>query len=88
VISKRVDDDFVLQVKDNGCGMSDKVKEKVFEPFFTTKDVGEGTGLGLSISHGIAESHGGSFEVESEIKVGTTFTLTFPINLETLKQAA
>lgn len=88
VSTSRDGDNFVLCVSDNGCGMSEKVKEKVFEPFFTTKDVGEGTGLGLSISHGIAESHGGSFTVTSEPKEGTTFTLTFPILEHKFKKSA
>ena len=53
------DNHFVIRFQDSGCGMSNKVKEKVFDPFFTTKPVGEGTGLGMSIAHKIVEKHQG-----------------------------
>ena len=43
----------MIQIKDNGIGMPDHVKEKIFDPFFTTKAVGKGTGLGLSIVYTI-----------------------------------
>ncbi|MFT4926922.1 MAG: ligand-binding sensor domain-containing protein/signal transduction histidine kinase [Phenylobacterium sp.] len=64
-----------ISVKDNGGGMSDETKNKLFEPFYTTKDVGEGTGLGLSIAFGIVQKHGGEFIVESQLGVGSTFTV-------------
>ncbi|MFT4929709.1 MAG: signal transduction histidine kinase, partial [Phenylobacterium sp.] len=58
-------------VSDNGCGMTDDVKNHLFEPFFTTKEVGKGTGLGLSIAFGIVQKHGGELLVESELGVGS-----------------
>ena len=65
-------------VRDNGIGMSERIKEKIFEPFFTTKDVGRGTGLGLSISYGIVKDYEGTIEVESMPGSGTIFRITFP----------
>jgi signal transduction histidine kinase len=64
-----------IQIRDNGPGMPEEIASKIFDPFFTTKPVGEGTGLGLSIVHGIIERHGGTIQVESEVGVGTTFTV-------------
>jgi histidine kinase len=69
----------VVEIRDNGCGISPEVREKIFEPFFTTKPLGEGTGLGLSICHGIIEKHEGRIEVESAPGAGTTFRIVFPL---------
>ncbi|MBF9239101.1 hypothetical protein I2I05_16985 [Hymenobacter sp. BT683] len=68
-----------IHIRDNGTGMSEKVKAKIFQPFFTTKAVGEGTGLGLSLSHDIVTTgHGGSLLVESEVNAGTEFIVALP----------
>ena len=69
----------LLEVADNGYGMSSEIKERIYEPFFTTKKGGEGTGLGLAIVAQIIEEHGGSILVESQEGVGTTFSLEFPV---------
>ena len=58
--------------------MDESTKNKLFEPFFTTKPTGEGTGLGLSISYGIVQKHNGEIVVESQVGVGTTFTILLP----------
>jgi signal transduction histidine kinase len=69
-----------VAVADTGKGIPAEHLSRVFEPFFTTKEVGTGTGLGLSISYGIVEEHGGDISVSSEPGVGTTFTVTLPVD--------
>jgi two-component system NtrC family sensor kinase len=69
-----------IEVEDSGRGIAPEVLPKIFDPFFTTKEVGKGTGLGLSIAYKIVEQHGGRIDVRSEPGVGSTFTVTLPIN--------
>ncbi|MDW8436647.1 MAG: ATP-binding protein [Chloroherpetonaceae bacterium] len=73
-----VDGYAVIRVSDNGKGIPKEHLNKIFEPFFTTKPVGQGTGLGLSICYQIIEKHHGSIKVESQVGVGTTFTIKIP----------
>jgi two-component system, sporulation sensor kinase E len=82
VITTNIDRNTWIKVsfEDNGAGIEEKDLEKIFNPFFTTKD--EGTGLGLPIVHKIIEEHGGIINVNSEIGLGTTFEILFPINQE------
>jgi signal transduction histidine kinase len=68
-----------IKVIDQGIGIPDEIVNKIFEPFFTTKDVGKGTGLGLSLSYGIIRDHGGEIRVDSEVGIGSTFTIILPI---------
>ncbi|MDH5786420.1 MAG: PhnD/SsuA/transferrin family substrate-binding protein [Chromatiales bacterium] len=70
----------VIEVSDNGHGISREVQDKLFTPFVTTKK--QGMGLGLSISKGIIESHGGEMGLHSKSGVGTTFTITIPLRRE------
>ena len=73
-------DSVLVEVADNGPGISEEIRSKVFEPFFMTKDVGKGTGLGLQIVHRIVrETHKGEITVES--KSGETrFRIRLPIS--------
>jgi PAS domain S-box-containing protein len=68
-----------VRVRDNGVGIPPEHREKLFQPFFTTKPTGEGTGLGLSISYEIvAQQHGGTITVDSEVGEFTEFTVRLP----------
>lgn len=68
-----------LVVGDTGHGMDETTKSRVFDPYFTTKKSGEGTGLGLSTVHGIVKEHGGTIKLFSEVNIGTTFQVFFPL---------
>ncbi|MCA1991825.1 MAG: GAF domain-containing protein [Coleofasciculus sp. S288] len=70
----------VIQIKDNGPGISEELQAQIFDPFFTTKPIGKGTGLGLSISYQIVvEKHGGIFRCFSKPGKGTEFWIEIPI---------
>jgi signal transduction histidine kinase len=70
----------VIQIRDNGPGMPETIRQRIFDPFFTTKPIGKGTGLGLSISYQIVvEKHGGIFKCDSQPDVGTEFWIEIPI---------
>jgi CheY-like chemotaxis protein len=88
----REEGDFIeIRVSDNGIGMPSDVMAKLFEPFFTTKEQGKGTGLGLATSYGIVKQHGGWIECESEVGVGSNFSIFLPrkdVRNENLKPLA
>ncbi len=68
----------VLQVRDNGPGISEEDQERIFEPFYTKKAMGRsGTGLGLAVVWNTALDHNGSVTVSSTQGQGTNFTLLF-----------
>jgi PAS domain S-box-containing protein len=69
----------IIQVKDDGCGMSPETVERVFEPFFTTKTMHKGTGLGLAAAFGTIQQHHGSITVYSEEHKGSVFNIALPL---------
>jgi len=73
----------VVTVEDNGCGIPDDLHDKIFDPFFTTKAPGKGTGLGLSISYRIIQEHGGKIAIESDSdKKITRIIITLPVEAQ------
>jgi two-component system NtrC family sensor kinase len=68
-----------VKVTDNGTGIPESIIDQIFNPFFTTKEKTRGTGLGLSVSLGIAQTHGGRIEVDSEAGRGSVFSLIIPL---------
>ncbi|MCP4703721.1 MAG: PAS domain S-box protein [candidate division Zixibacteria bacterium] len=72
-------DQFIIEIKDNGCGMTNEVKANIFTPFFSTKSRA-GTGLGLSISARMIGVHGGKIEVESKLNQGSLFKIILPLS--------
>jgi len=80
--TEQIDSDTVtIRIKDDGSGMTEKVRQRLFDAFFTTKPEGKGTGLGLSISYQIVvEKHGGKLECVSAPGQGAEFIITIPIH--------
>jgi signal transduction histidine kinase len=72
-------DAIAIDVADNGKGIASESLSKIFDPFFTTRATAGGTGLGLSIAHKIVARHGGRIDVRSQVGVGSTFTVTLPL---------
>jgi len=70
----------IIEIADNGPGISKENQKTIFEPFFTTKAVGEGTGLGLSVSYFIVTTHHkGNLYVESQENAGARFIIELPV---------
>ena len=79
LILEKQKNNLVISVKDYGCGLSEKVKEKLFKEMITTKGK-NGTGLGLYMSYSTIKAHfNGDITFESEINKGTTFNIILPL---------
>jgi signal transduction histidine kinase len=76
-----------LEVRDNGIGMDEQVRQRCLEPFFSTKAQRGGTGLGLPMVYGMMQRHEGNIEIESAPGSGTCIRLTFPIKENVVKAA-
>jgi len=72
-----------LEIADTGVGIADDDIRHIFERFYRGTQAGQstipGTGLGLAITKEIIEKHGGSISLESEVGVGSTFTICLPV---------
>jgi PAS domain S-box-containing protein len=71
-------DAIVVEVGDNGIGMTEEIKASIFTPFFSTKEQW-GTGLGLALTSRIVNLHGGTIDVESQPDRGSLFRITLPV---------
>ena len=78
VIIEKKKKEVLISVIDNGEGISKELKNKIFEPKFTTKT--SGMGLGLGMVKNLVDSYDGRISVSSKIDIGTTFSITFPLN--------
>ena len=67
---------FIIEVRDNGTGISDEYKRKIFDLYFSTKK--DGNGLGLSITQKIISQHNGTIEIEDNLPKGTIFKIKIP----------
>lgn len=80
VVCKVTDKEVIVELEDNGCGISKENMQNIKTPFFTTKS--NGTGLGVSLSYEIVKAHDGTVEYDSELGKGTRVTLTLPLLAE------
>ncbi|MCX5801469.1 MAG: ATP-binding protein [Candidatus Eisenbacteria bacterium] len=76
ILLREEDGNAVIEVKDDGCGISSEHIDKIFEPFFTAK--GKGSGLGLAIAKRLVEAHRGNISAISNPEVGSTLTVRVP----------
>lgn len=77
--ARRDGENVIIDVDDNGTGISEEVRERLFEPFVTTKEVGHGTGLGLAVCRGLLAEVGGTIIGENRPEGGARFRITLSV---------
>ncbi len=78
----RGDDALIMTYQDDGCGMSEEVKNNIFSPFYTTKRGKGGSGLGMNIVYNlVSQVLGGNIELQSSPNNGSLFTIKLPLSL-------
>lgn len=83
VRTRHDDANVMIDVEDNGPGISESEASRIWDAFWTTKDEGDGTGLGLSVAHSIIVDHGGTIALEKTGERGAKFVVRLPIALAT-----
>ncbi|MCP3872764.1 MAG: GHKL domain-containing protein [Desulfobacteraceae bacterium] len=86
ISTQHLNDHILIKIADTGLGIPGSNLDRIFDPFFTTKPVGKGTGLGLSICYGIIKKMGGQIDVESQVGVGTSFSVRLRMNNKKLQK--
>ena len=71
--------EIVVEVADEGTGITSENAKLIFDPFFSTKPTGQGTGLGLAVCYGIVTAHGGKIEARSNNGKGSRFVVSLPL---------
>jgi len=79
ISTKIIKNKAVIEISDNGSGISKDNISKITDPFFTTKDPGKGTGLGLALTYKIIQEHKGELNFKSQINKGTTVKIILPL---------
>ncbi len=77
-----------ISIQDHGVGIPEEHLSKIFDPYFSTKEMGiqKGMGMGLATTYSIIDRHDGHITVESEVGVGTTFTLYLPAHEKDVRE--
>ena len=77
-----VENELIIFVRDNGCGISEEDLPRVKEKFFKANDRVHGNGIGLAVADQIIEHHGGNIDIKSQLGEGTIVKITLPLGLE------
>jgi signal transduction histidine kinase len=75
----KYDSQIVLEIRDDGPGISPEILNRIFDPFFTTRPVGQGRGMGLAVARMIMTQHGGGIRVVTDAGMGSRFSLELPV---------